>query len=201
MANNKTYTKEQAVKIITQCANEYETELRNKRFVLAYEDNNKLQYKIVGFKAGNFLHLTGVDAKTSATRFYEKCLDRKLSKNDFEFDKHNQCHLKLTVLPMLSKMFYNHSLRGDFARSGLWIEVDYFIGTTNRLLSLGFREGNGADYPVSLYQQDVKQLVITPQKVLGVWRLSDEETLNTYIAKDYNADELAKQLIAIGAPL
>lgn len=201
MANNKTYTKKEALKIITQCAREYDFELNNKRFLLAYKENNRLNYKIVGFKASNFLHLTGVETPISPKRFYQKCLDRKLSVNDFEFDEDNQSHLKLSVLPMLPKMFYSHSLRGDFLRSGLWIEVDYFVGTTNRLLALGFRDGKYADYPVTLYQQDIKKLTISTQKVLGVWRLDDTGTTNTYIGTDQNIEQLAKQLRSIGAPL
>lgn len=200
--NHKRYTKEQALKIVTDCAREYDKSLKNHRFLLAYRQNNTLKYTIVLFRTHNFLHLTGLVAHDNAKEFYNKCITSRLSVRDFDFDKAGNCHLKLSVLHLVPTMFYNHNLIGDFLRIGQRIEADYFVGMPNKDVSLGFRSQLlNYDYPVTLYKQDIKQLTTSTHKIIGIWRIDPGRTVNTYLAKDCDEETLTKQLIAIDAPL
>ena len=56
----------------------------------------------VAFYRYNFLHLTGVllNKKTtaSAIHFYQKCLDKRLTENDFSFAKDGSTWQKLDIL-------------------------------------------------------------------------------------------------------
>lgn len=198
----KKYTKEQALKIVTSCAREYNKTLKNHRFLLAYKEGGVLKYTIVLFRTHNFLHLTGLKTKDNAKEFYNKCTTSRLSVNDFEFDKAGNAHLKLSVLHMVPTMFYNHNLIGDFLRIGQYVEADYFIGMPNKDVSLGFRSQLlNDDYPVTLYKCDIKQLTTATNKIIGIWRLDYKRSVITYIATDQNEDDLTKQLLSIGAPL
>lgn len=198
----KKYTKEQALKIVTDCAREYDKVLKNHRFLLAYKEGNTLKYTIVLFRTHNYLHLTGLKAYDRAKEFYNKCITGRLSVRDFEFDSTGNAHLKLSVLYMVPTMFYNHNLIGDFLRIGQYVEADYFIGMPSKDVSLGFRsQPLNYDYPVTLYKQDIKQLTTATHKIIGIWRLDYKHSVVTYLAKDQNEEELTKQLIAIGAPL
>ncbi|MBQ5671467.1 MAG: hypothetical protein IIV43_03830 [Oscillospiraceae bacterium] len=202
MANLKRYSKTEAIRIITDCAKGYNAELKNKRFLIAYEEHDKLKYHTIIFRAENYLHLTGVVARDYAKTFYSKCINRKLSPNDFEFDKFGYAHLKLSVLHKVPTMFYNHTLRGDFLRIGTYIDADYFIGIPGNTVSLGFRVSTTSDdRPVTLYHENIEKLTISTQKVLGVWRLDKSGSVNTYLAREQDEDALTKRLLAIDAPL
>ena len=47
---------------------------------------------------------------------------------------------------------------GNFIDSGIYIKADYFVGNTKAILSIGFRYGKKADFPVTLYKEDVRKL-------------------------------------------
>lgn len=97
----------------------------------------------IEFRGNHFLHLTGVKTKLSAGRFYEKCLNHKLSGDDFELDKKGKAQQKLMVLPFLHELLYHNCMIGTFINSGICIRADYFVGNTKAVLSVGFRYGNG----------------------------------------------------------
>lgn len=56
----------------------------------------------VAFHRYNFLHLTGVrlnkNGTASAIHFYQKCLDGRLSENDFTFAQDGSTGQKLDIL-------------------------------------------------------------------------------------------------------
>ena len=83
----KNVSKAEVVKTITGAAKEYEKKLANRDFLIAYKENQEIKFSCVGFRKHNFEHLTGVDTKLSPNVFYNKCIDGKLSPNDFEIDK------------------------------------------------------------------------------------------------------------------
>ena len=51
----------------------------------------------------NYQHLTGLETTQtlSAQLFYQACLNRRLSVNDFEFHPNGTSEMKLAVLPLL----------------------------------------------------------------------------------------------------
>lgn len=193
----KNYSKAEAIRIITLTATEYEGFMRDKQFLIAYQDGSGINHSIVGFKAKNFKHFTGVKSTLSAKEFYQRALEHKLSPDDFRFDSAGNAQRKLAVLPWLPRMFFSNALRGSFNRSGIWLEADYLIGGTSARIAVAFRYGKTFDFPVSLYCEDVRNLTNNSMKVLAVWRRAFGEKVfseNTYCAKNVDPEILLSKL-------
>ena len=187
------YDKKAALKIIIDAASQYEEKLNNRLFLIVYQEGGKTKTVCVGFRDMNFMHLTGVDTKLSAQQFYSACLESKLSERDFEIDNKGKVQRKLIVLPYLSDLLYQSCMIGNFVNSGIWIRADYFVGDTKVILSVGFREGKMVDYPVTLYNEDVRKLSHPTNKVLAIFSksyLKQVYTDCTYMAKGYEVSTL-----------
>ena len=171
------YDKKTVLQIIINAAKEYEAKLKDKHFLIVYQENGRTKSACVGFRDMNFLHMTGVKAKLSAQQFYSACLDGKLSEKDFEIDNKGKVQQKLTVLPYLAELLYNNCMIGNFINSGICIRADYFVGNTKAVLSVGFRTGKNVDFPVTLYSEDVRKLSHPTNKVLAIFA-KDYQQLN-----------------------
>ena len=152
------YDKKAALKIMVEAAKNYEEKLNDKHFLIIYREENDIKTVSVGFRDMKFLHMTGVKTGLSAQQFYAACLESKLSEHDFEIDNKGKVQQKLIVLPYLAELLYHHCMIGDFINSGICIRADYFVGDTRAVLSVGFRTGKKTDFPVTLYNEDVRKL-------------------------------------------
>ena len=56
----KNYDAVQAISIISKAAQEYDKKLKDKHFLIVYQNNNEMRTSCIGFRDMNFLHLTGV---------------------------------------------------------------------------------------------------------------------------------------------
>ena len=83
------YNKKSALQIIVSAVKAYDKKLKNKHFLIIYQENGRTKTSCVGFRDMNFLHMTGVKTTLSAQQFYSACLDGKLSENDLMV----LCHL------------------------------------------------------------------------------------------------------------
>lgn len=182
----KNYTKPEILKIILSVAKEYDEKLNDKHFRITYQKGKNIEETVVGFRDMNFLHLTGVKTKLSAQQFYQACINAKLSERDFEIDNKGKVQQKIAVLPYLPNLLYGKCMIGDFINSGIMIRADYFVGDTRATISVGFKVGNAADIPVTLYHEDVRKLSHPTCKVLEIRCKKFDETeynLSTYIGR------------------
>ena len=196
--NMKNYDRKQALSIILQATKEYDDLLNDKHFLVVYRKDSQILTCCVGFRSFNFLHLTGIKTKMSASKFYSACLSGVLSTKDIEIDKKGKTQQKIAVLPHLSKLLYNNCMIGDFINSGIAIRADYFVGDTRAVLSVGFRSGQLADIPVSLYNESVKILTHPTCKVLAIFRKHynmDKFDTCTYLAKDYEINKFSEKIV------
>ena len=187
------YDKKSALKIIIEAARNYDSYLNRKNFLIVYQEGQEVKYTEVGFRDMNFLHLTGVNTKISAQKFYEYCIANRLSENDFEIDKEGKVQRKLMVLPYLHELLYHNCIIGEFINSGIMIKADYFVGDTKLVLSVGFRREHENDIPVTLYSGDVRKLTNPTNKVLAIFVRSFPDGIYkkaTYISKDVELDDL-----------
>lgn len=190
------YDKQKALKIIVDAAQNYEKYLNNQHFLVIYQKGNEKNFVQIGFRNMHFLHLTGVKAKLSAQRFYEACLNKKLSVRDFEMDKTGKVQQKLMVLPFLHELLYHNCMIGEFINSGVMIRSDYFVGDTKAVLSVGFRYGKTVDMPVTLYNENVKKLIKPVCKVLAIFKKSyflEYYSVPTYISKGLDVSSLTRE--------
>lgn len=196
----KNYSYEQALQIILTAAKQYKDKLDKRDFMIVYyDDKNELKNKLISFSGENFCHLTGANTKdakvqTTSTKFYNLCLNGKLSKNNFSVPKGNM-NLKLSALPYLDKLFFNHCSVGDYLNSGVLLKADYFIGNSQNVLSVGFRKNEKVkyDYPVTLYNQPIKQLTEPTHKVEIILRKNKGDDFfseYTYCNKNFDLNTL-----------
>lgn len=181
------YDKKKALGIIVNAAKKYDEYLKSLNFIIIYQSGSTQNFAEVGFRDLNFLHLTGVQTKLSAQRFYSLCIDGKLSEKDFEIDNAGKVQQKLMVLPYLHELLYHNCMIGDFINSGIMIRADYFVGDTKAVLSVGFRNGKNIDMPVTLFNEDIRKLVKPVCKVIAIFKkVYDEEKYIecTYHTKD-----------------
>ena len=187
------YDKKAALKIMISAAKDYEEKLNDRHFLIVYQKEKDTKTVIVGFRDMNFLHMTGVKSKLSAQQFYSAFLESKLSERDFEIDNRGKVQQKLMVLPYLADLLYHHCMIGDFINSGICIRADYFVGDTRAVLSVGFRTGKQTDFPVTLYNEDVRKLSQPKNKVLAIFSKSYKDQLYdkcTYLAKNQSVHKL-----------
>ena len=187
--------KKSVLKIITTAAQQYDKFLKDKHFLIIYQQGKLKKSVIIGFRDMNFLHLTGIHTKLTAKRFYDACLSGKLAEKDIELDDKGTTRQKLEVLPYLHQILYHNCMIGHFINSGVCIRADYFVGDTKAVLSLGVRNGKTVDIPVSLYKENVKKLVSPTCKVLAIFskQYNEQKFLNcTYLSKNENVEQLLK---------
>ena len=188
------YDKKKALKIIVDAAKEYNEKLRDNHFLIIYQENGKIKTVCVGFRDMNFLHMTGVKTHLSVQQFYYACLNGKLSERDFEMDNTGKVQQKLMVLPFLSELLYKNCMIGSFVNNGIYIRADYFVGNTKAVLSVGFRNGKNVDFPVTLYNEDVRKLSHPTNKVLAIFVKKYNQqnyTKCTYLSKGQEIGKLA----------
>lgn len=188
------YDKKKAIDVIVNAADNYKKYLQDKVFLIVYLENAVTKTVQVEFRDNHFLHLTGVCTKLSAKRFYEKCINCKLSVEDFELDKRGKTQQKLMVLPFLHELLYHNCMIGNFINSGICIRADYFIGNTKAILSVGFRYGKRVDFPVTLYKEDVRKLSQPTNKVFAIFvRAYNQQryTECTYLSKGQEIDKFS----------
>ena len=187
------YDKKAALKIMIEAAKKYEEKLNDKHFLIIYQEKKNTKTVSVGFRDMNFLHMTGVKTRLSAQQFYAACLESKLSEHDFEIDNKGKVQQKLMVLTYLADLLYHHCMIGDFVNSGICIRANYFVGDTRAVLSVGFRNGKKTDFPVTLYNEDIRKLSKPTNKVLAIFSkyYKDQYYDNcTYLAKNESIQKL-----------
>jgi len=189
----KNYDKKAAIKVMVNAAKEYNEKLKNEQFLIIYQEGAETKNVCVEFRDYHFLHMTGVKSNLSAKMFYSACISNKLSERDFDFDKKGKAMQKLAVLPYLSQLLYNACMIGNYIDSGIFLKADYFVGNTRAILSVGFRNGNLADFPVTLYNEDVRRLVHPTCKVLAIFKKKCGDNVYkecTYLAKEQEIENL-----------
>ena len=178
--------KEEAVKIIVDCAKQYRGNLENQNLLFIFGSPQKPESLEAAFLPRHFLHLTGVipNAGISSTDFYDRCLKGQLKISDFSIPKDGTVEMKLAVLPQLMNLYKTAKMIGDydFAKSLLYTEK--LAG--NVTACMGFvREGNYY-FPNTALKEDIRDVSKHPQKrVLVIYRKTMKE--KTYDQPCYTA--------------
>lgn len=176
----KNLTKKQAIDILVNAAKDYETALKGKHFLIVYRTRRGFEYVTIGFRDYNFLHLTGVKTNLKAQVFYSACLNKRLSEKDIDLNTSGKAQQKLSVLPYLHTLLFNHCMIGTSLNGGVYINSDYFVGNTKTFLSVGFRSHKSVDIPITLYNSDIRQLTKPTYKIVAIFsKKYNEDKFNT----------------------
>lgn len=175
------YSKEQAIKIVIKSAEAYKKNLSGKNLLFICMDKAKKIFCIeTVFTESRFLHLTGfkVDKeKISATDFFERCIDHRLSVNDFEFAKDGTTELKLDVLPfVVTANLGNANMAGDFNGRNIRLFTEKIVGTVKA--GIGFVRQGKSDMlvPNTMIKADIREYLKGSLRIIATYtkNISDE---------------------------
>ena len=196
---NEQILKSEVLNILFSNAQEYEARLLNKHLAFIYIEANKLCVMESVFMAENYLHLTGVEANKgiTASRFFELCLDEKLSINDFN-QKDFTTELKLSVLDRLINIQNNAKMIGNFNLQRPKLYTEKLVG--NIYACIGFIKSRDQYYiPNTSLKEDVRDVVTHASRVIAIYSKGISERLynkRLYLAKGIIPDQniIPKQL-------
>lgn len=195
------FTKEDARRIVLNCAKQYQNKLVNKKFIIIYRErqDNSVRFIEVIFHDRNYQHLTGLELLNQdgavihrqSVNFYRKCIDNKLSIDEIGFKNDGTTQLKLTALPVLMDITKITKITGDYNNLRPYLLVDKVIGGVNFCLGLS-REGNWY-VPSSALLEDIKRLTDRPSQVLAILQKDSKEEIYhvvKYVAKGLNLNNI-----------
>ena len=175
----KKYTKAEAVSIVVQCAEKYHTELEGKTLLFICTDKHKQTISIeFSFYGNNYMHLTGLKssrrasapAGLSANDFYQKCLEHKLSINDFDFSEDGTTHLKLDVLPSVICKNLHASIVGDYNSAKPRLYTEKIVGGIHACMGFAFDRKSSEYVPNTVIQEDARDITSNAVRVIAVYR-------------------------------
>ena len=195
------FTKEDAKRIVLNCAKQYQQTLLNKMLMIIYRDrmDNAIRFIEVMFHEKNYQHLTGLELidkdgriiKHQSVNFYRKCIENKLGIDEFQFKTDGTTQLKLSALPVLMDIAKITKITGKYNDVRPYLLVDKVIGGVN--FCLGLSEEDNIYVPSSALLENIKKLTDAPSQVLVILEKDkDEKIYGTvkHVAKGLNLNNL-----------
>ena len=194
----KHHTKEEALKIVQKCAEKYQEQLLDRSILFVFVDkHNRTSTLEVHFMKRNFLHLTGFEVDTatiSATRFFDLCIDKRLSVHDFELSKDCTTDLKLLVLPNLMTKNLSANSVGDFNGTGIKLYTEKIAGGVKGCMGFRLDDDTGLMLPNTVLNMDIRDCTKSPQsRIIATYRKCSTDSVYTeivYSAKGVNFDTI-----------
>ena len=185
--------KREAIKIVTDCAKQYDAELSGRSLLIFYQETStKLNSLELVFRDKQFMHLTGLKpiSGLSAGRFYQKCLNNKLQTNEFDFSPDGTSEIKLRTLPYILCKNLHANAVGNFNGSTIKLVTDKLIG--NQRAFMGFINVYKDYYiPNTLIRGDIRDYSTKTKRIIAIFRKFQNDPIYheiTYAAKkvDWN---------------
>ncbi len=172
--------KRRAIQIMTKAAEIYRDHLEDQKVLFLYglpsEVKKQLQkeekylsaikYYEVAFHRYNFLHLTGVKLNkggtASAIHFYQKCLDKRLTENDFSLAKDGSTGQKLDILENMMLLKKNVTMIGDFTDKGPKLYAEKAAGNICGCIGFVQDRNTKLNVPNTLLKKDIRDITAQP---------------------------------------
>ena len=139
----------------------------------------------------NNINKNGNVLRNQSVNFYRKCVENKLSTDEFQFKRDSTTRLKLEALPTLLDITKITKIAGDYNKSRPYLFVDKLIGGAN--FCLGLSQEDKVYVPSSALLEDIKKLTNAPSQVLAILEKDfDTEIYFTvkHVAKGVNFKEV-----------
>lgn len=204
----KDYTKKEAIRIVSESANDYANNLVNKNFIIIYRNrtNSKLEYFETVFLPRNFQHLTGlefVDDKGNvlkqAGNFYRKCLNHALSEKEIRYKDDGTTNMKLAALPKVVNFFKTSKMTTSLNTYQPLLQVDRLVG--NISYCLGFTKDGKYYVPSSCLLKDIRDFSDSTSQIVAVLSKPSNKTANTYRELKYSAKGIDLNKLSIPTSL
>ncbi|MEG2687403.1 MAG: PBECR4 domain-containing protein [Christensenellaceae bacterium] len=138
---------------ITEAAN-YKSIFVDWEYLICAEAFKNRDYYIIAAKEDNYQHLLGVNSKIPPQKFFEKCIEKSLNTEDFNFSKKSMSEKdvkgsvrrKIKALPLMMKLlnanmlveenFLKNNISCSFASSDNSITVGFATADVSRPMTL-----------------------------------------------------------------
>lgn len=157
-----------ATATLKKAAELYKEFFCNKKMLVIYNNLSNPLFLEITATSNNFLHLTGIKVNKEHLLkditdknanykeiFYEKCLNNRLSLEDFDFDTRGETEQKLDVILSTLNPAHSSKMIGDYNGQRLYFKSDTLMGDTKSFLGL-FREDGGYYVPNSVMNGDIR---------------------------------------------
>lgn len=207
--------KRKAIRIITRAADLYHTNLEDQKILFLYGVPSAVRKQLQGestkllsiesyevaFHRYNFLHLTGVHLNnfnvTSAIHFYEKCLDNRLTEEDFSFAQDGSTGQKLEILEDMMSVKRNVTMIGDFTDRGPKLFTEKVAGNVCGCIGFVKDRNTQLNVPNTLLQKDIRDVIASPvQKVYAVISKNYRSKKYSVIEKTDKGFDITKHLFS-----
>ena len=192
--------KKEFIDIIAKSQKEFEKNLKNKKMIFIYENNDKTMSKEeVFFPISAFYHLTGVQAYDlnnkllNSYQFYEILRVGGINETKIKL-KDKTTYYKLQVLPQLMKLDKMANMIGNFTGYSLFLQTDKIIGNVNACM--GFIKNEQNIYiPNTALKEDIRNITKDRKKIIAVLKKSINEKLYkdiTYLKQNCPIENILK---------
>ena len=191
-------TKEDVLSWLFRCAREYDNNLVNRHLLFIYDNRGRTDIIEVSFLPGHFLHMTGVKfaegAEIRATDFYDRCLNQRLSINDFKMARDGTTDLKMQVFPYLVKRDLSARMIGEFGERRPALYTEKILGSVNHgCVGLIRTNGTNIFVPNTVLREDIRDITVRPQQrillILSKKALERVYSVIAYKAKGVEVNE------------
>lgn len=195
------YSKTEAINIVKNCAKQYQEHLEGRTILLLYQNKKTQTINSVEFSFydRNFLHLTGFKLNKQyfsspsndslAILFYKKCLNGKLSPEDFNFAPDGTTQLKLAVLPKLLTPNLSARMVGNAISNRPKLYTEKLTGGEKGCMGFVMDKSINKYVPNTTLNEDIRECVEPVNRVIAVFRKNKDDTEYneiTYLAKKVN---------------
>lgn len=188
--------KKEYLRIIVQAAALYKENLLNKNMLIIYEKQKKQYFYLdILFLKRQFLHLTGVETNNISSKdFFEKCINRKLTVEDFGVEDTWTTTKKMNVIIPTMSIYKNAKMVGDFQSNSTCgkLYTEKIVG--NERGCLGFKLDEKSNYmiPNTLLQEDIRDITTKSNKLMAIYMKDVKDPLYNhmcYLAKGIELEE------------
>ena len=179
--------KRRAIQVMTKAAEIYRDNLEDQKILFLYgtasdvkkqlQTEQKILSSIQGYEVAfhryNFLHLTGVrlnkNGTASAIHFYQKCLDKRLTEDDFSLAEDGSTGQKLDILESMMLIKKNVTMMGEFTDRGPKLFAEKAAGNVCGCIGFVRDRNTNLNVPNTLLKRDIRDVTAHPTyKVFGV---------------------------------
>ncbi len=194
--------KRRAIQIMSKAAEIYRDNLEAQKVLFLYgtpsdvkkqlQIEGKILSSIQGYEVAfhryNFLHLTGVRLNksdtASAIHFYQKCLDKRLTEDDFSFAKDGSTGQKLDILESMMLIKKNVTMIGEFTDRGPKLFAEKAAGNVCGCIGFVKDRNTKLNVPNTLLKKDIRDVTAQPTyKVFAVISKYYTDDKYSHIAK------------------
>lgn len=111
----------------------------------------------------NNINKNGNVLRNQSVNFYRKCVENKLSIDEFQFKRDGTTQLKLEALPTLLDITKITKITGNYNKSRPYLFAEKLIGGVN--FCLGLSQEDKVYVPSSALLEDIKKLTDAPSQV------------------------------------